>query len=632
MLNKFLPILGLLFLFLADFSQSQDRNYQTANQLFQQQQFEEALPLFRELHRQNPQSFVFFERLVDVLVHLNRLDRAEEVIQAQIERGYTPNQSKAKMGEVLHMNGKQDEAIDLWQSVLEDNSQNIQAYYTIASSMNSRREYSAAIDTYRKAQELHDNPTLFLNELANTYMQAGRFEESVNEYFSLILESPRQMAIVQQRFFQMRDDRLYDIASFELEDLLLDLSPAHEAYGPLYQLLSWLLLETEQYERAYNFARHYEEQTDYTVYSLFSLGNRFVSSGEFQFAENAFSYYTDSSNLSTRYRSYDELSDTYLQWAQYYEQNNLSSPDTVQYLFDKSYDTAEMLINEQPTYEQAGRVLTRLVDLSLDRYKDLSKAKKWFRSLQNSSDTNGAYLLYTEGRIAIFEENFSSARQLFARADRESESSNLSEKVRYFSSLSDFFAGDYEFAEIQLRSLERRNSSFYTNDAIQLRMWIQDGLRADTTGSVLKTLGDGMFNLHTGSYTKALELFEPILTSARNPFADDLTVELAALLPSEYTSLKLHLLERQINSQSHSPLLERMMWDRAVLAEQIVKNRIELTDNRSAEMRFFENPPVFEFTAGEVEELFEELVVSFPNGFYASHARKKLQQFQTDYL
>jgi hypothetical protein len=93
-------------------------------------------------------------------------------------------------------------------------------------------------------------------------------------------------------------------------------------------------------------------------------------------------------------------------------------------------------------------------------------------------------LYYAEGRIALFKKILP-ARQTLTRADRATDNSNLSERARYYVSLSDFYAGDYEFAEIQLRSLERRHTSYYANDAIKLRMWIKNGKRADTTGAVL---------------------------------------------------------------------------------------------------------------------------------------------------
>lgn len=632
MVKKGIPLILFITFIFAEVSHSQGRDFQTANRLMQQQNYEQAIPILSDLHEQNPSSFVFFDRLIDALIQTSELDRAENIARNQIERGYVTLQARGKLGEIVHLKGQRDEAVEIWHSALDSSTGNIQAHYIIASSMNNRREYDEAIQTYRQARDLLDNQTIFLNELANTYMQAGRFEESVNEYFQLILESPRQMAIVQQRFFQMRDPQLYDIASFELEDLMLDLSTSHEAYSSLYQLLSWLLLETEQFERAFNFARYYENETPYTVYSLFSLGSRFLSAKQFQFAENAYEFYKESTNLSTRYRSYDELSNTYLQWANYAEQNNLTPADSIRTLYQNSYNTAEILIEENADYERSDRVLSRLAELSLDVFKNRESAGRWYQTLQETAGSDDPYALYTEGRIAIFDENFSSARQHLARADRATDQSNLSEKVRYFSALADFFAGDSEFAEIQLRSLERRNESYYANDAVKLRMWIQNGMRADTTGSVLKTLGEGVFALHTGNYDRAIEQLSPILQETRAVLTDDLTIELSTALPDDYSALKLQLISKQIESNSSSPLLERLMWDRALLVEQVVQGRIIINPDRTAEQKFFNPDFKTEFTSADAEDFFEDLILSFPDGFYASFAREKLQQIQTEYL
>jgi len=632
MLIRTFILTGLILLIAVSSALSQQADFRSANRMMQEQNFEQAIPILTELHEMNPGSTVYFERLVEALINNGNLNQAEKVVRDQIDREITTLQARAKLGEILHLKNEKDEALSIWNEVLEENPQNIQATYIVASSMTSRQEFDAAIEAYRSARENQNEATLFLNELANTYLLAGRFDEAVNEYFTLIMESPQQMAIVQQRFFQMRDEQLYDIASFELEDLLLELSPSHEAYSPLYQLLSWLLIETEQYERSYNFAQHYEEETSYTVYSLFELGNRLVSAKQFQIAEEAYSYYLESSNLSVRKRAYDELSNTYLQWAKNSEQNNLLSADSIRSLYRKSYHRAEELMNEFSDYEQSGRVLSRLTDLSLDFMQDTGAGKKWLDKLQAISGGNNPYTLYAEGRIAIFEEQFGESRRLLARADRATDESNLSEKVRYYTALSDIFSGDPEFAEIQLRSLERRNSSYYANDAVRLRMWIQNGLRADSTGQSLKKLGNGLFHLHTGKNDDALEILQEFFENPGSPFADDLAVELSAQLPVEYTLLKLQLLENQAENQSQSPLLERILWDRALLAEQIAAGKIATQNTMSGSAYLDEDYKTITFTPDEAESLFEELIISFPDGYYANYAREKLKQFQIDYL
>lgn len=607
---------------------AQVHQYQRANNLLQQQNYEEALPLFRSLYEENPRSFVFFDGYTESLINLRKFEEAEEIARRQINDQRFVLQSSIRLAEILHLRGDREEARDIWRGQAAENMGNIQAYYAIGSSMLNRQEYDEAIALYKSARELSSDNTLFLNELANTYMQAGRFEESVNQYYQLIIESPDQMSLVQQRFLRMRDDNLYQIAAFELEDQLLELETSHRAYSPLYQLLIWLLMETEEYNRAFVMARQYENQTSYTIYSLFSLASQMASSRQFEYAEQALQFYIERDETSTKYRAMEELSSIYIQWERYLKTNNLSSEQTYRHLNNKAYDISSELLNTAQNYDRAGRVYSVLIDLSLDFHKDAEKAEYWFNRMKDHiQNPEDAFVYYAEGRIALFDQRFSAARQSLTRADRATDSSNLSERARYFLSLTDFFASDFEFAEIQLRSLERRSTSFYANDAIKLRMWIKNGNRADSTGSVLKTISESLFNMHIGKYENALSKLEPILVNPQNPFADDLIVELGNNLPEMYSGILLNVINRYLSAQPFSPLKERLMWDRANLIENLyfAETEIELSDFSYGSMS--SSLPA-SISVGELSEMFEDILMEFPNGFYAPYTRDKLRQLE----
>ncbi len=605
---------------------AQATEFRRANQFMQQQNYEEALPIFRELHEENPSTFTFFEHLADCLINLKKYDEAIEIAENNIQNEYSVTRTTIKLAEIHHLNGNVDEAKQLWQEVLEENPQQIQVIHNVGESMTQRREYMASVELYQQAREDLDNPQLFSNELANSYMQAGLFREAVNEYYRVIKESPQQMSFVQQRFLQMRDDELYNTAALELEDFLLELDTDHLAYTQLYQLLSWLLLETEEYRRAFVFARQYESRTSQTNYSLFSLGNRLRSARQYELAADAFSYYIEAeSGLLTR--ATEEKANTYLQWARYLEQHGLQSSQRQDELFEKAYQLSEHLTEIAPNYNRIERVLTNLIDLSLDHYKDTVKAERWYTQLSEvvESEENGrAYSLYAEGRIALFNGDYTTARQALTRADRATEDSNLSEKTRYFLSLSDFFAGDFEFAEIQLNSLERRNTSYFANNAIQLRMWIKNGMRMDTTNATLQQFSEGIQLMHLGNYEKALENMRPILESPTHPFADDLSVELSTHLPHPYLPAVLQLLDKQINENQFSPLRERMMWERAIISERLYLSEEPTEENYMVDSDSLSIPPE-ELTATDIEDMFEDILMEFPDGFYARFVREKLQ-------
>ncbi len=628
MFTKINLFITTIFLVLTPLAvQAQMSDFQSANRLIQQQNFEEALPVLEKLYNENPGSLLFFEQYTSCLINLTRYDEAEGVAREQIDADRFRLQAVVKLAEILHIKGDREEAIEIWQQEADENRNNIQYYYSIGSSMLNRQEYDAAINLYKNGRAHFRNSGLFINELADTYLQAGRFEESVNEFYQLILEHPDQMSLVQQRFFNMRDQSLYEIASFELEDLLLDLHYTDAAYSPLYQLLAWLLLETNEYRRAFLFARQYENQTPFTIYSLFSLGSQFLSAREYELAIEAYEYYLDDSNASMRYRAKEELANGYVQWVQYLQQNNLGKAQKVHELYQNAYELNSAIIEENENYNRAERVLASLIDLSVDYYKDLDKAEYWLSIMEGLRDPyDDAFLHYAKGRIALFKKEFTSARQNLTRADRLSDNPNLSEKSRYYLGKSDFFAGDYEFAEIQLRSLERRNTSFYANDAIKLNIWIRNGTRADTTKSLLNTISEGLYRLHTGNYVAALDTLEAVLANNRNPFSADLTTELISVLPADYNTLMLQLTERILSAQPHSSQRERLMWDKAILVETMMTHGPNF--NMPYSFQFLENTPVPSYSMDELIELYEDIIMEFPNGFYSTFVREKLQTFE----
>lgn len=608
---------------------SQTSDFQLANRLMQQQNYEEALPLLEYLFENNPNSLLFFDQYTDCLVNLTRYEEAEKIARNQIQEDRFRSQASIKLAEILHISGKRDEAMDIWQSESENGRNSIQNYYTIGSSMLKRQEFDAAIELFKQGQHSFNNPGLFTNELADTYMQAGRFVEAVNEYYQLIIESPDQMSIVQQRFFIMRDPDVYEIAAFELEDLLLDLHFTESSYSSLYQLLTWLLLETDQYQRAYQFARYYENQTSLTNYSLFSLARQLLSAKEFELAVLAYEFYLNDNVASVRSRSGEELSATYIQWAQYLQQNNIGSYNQYVELYRKAYDMSLMVISSDSLYSDIDNIYAQIIDLNIDFFKDLEEAQRWYGKMQQQNDRiDESYLYYVEGRLAIFQKEFTTARHSLTRADQNSGNSNLSERSRYYLSLSDFFAKDYDFAEIQLKSLEQRNTSYFANDAIKLRMWIKNGLRADTSRSLLNTISESMYQLHSGNFNYALELLEPILANSRNPFAADLLIELTSILPDLYSPVLLQLSDRIINAQPNSPIKERLYWDRAILIEYLLQNDGFL--NLSPyNFSYLEANPTFQYDRKDLYELYEDLIMEFPNGFYAVYAREKLQQMES---
>ncbi|MGK7369215.1 MAG: tetratricopeptide repeat protein, partial [Candidatus Halalkalibacterium sp. M3_1C_030] len=503
---------------------AQDSNaYFIANQMLQSQQYERAFEMFRNLHRQNPENYIFLEKATESLINLKRYDTAIDITRQARQEPYYPAQAGVRLGEIYHISGDTLKAFSTWDEVKEQNPGNMEIYLSMARAMRDRRAFERAIQTYQSAAKLFSDTSVLSSELANTYMRAGQYEKSIQEYLDLIKQNPDRINYVQSTLLRFNDDYLYDIAILEIGDFLKDLSANHPAYRDLHQLELWLLLERELYERALATARNFEESQSYTSYSLYGLGAKLLSDRQFELAEQAYRYYVENDIEVAKYQSMEEIANIYIEWADYLSDYNLSSYRKRDSLYTKAYKTLSTLEQEAPNYRNLERVFITQAELALEHLHKPQFADSHLGKLEQRADSsNLAQRNYIGGRIYLYQNNYSRARIAFTKSNKAVRLGELAEKTRYYLALTDFYAGDYEFAKIQLNALERQTTSYFANDAVQLRVWIQDGLQADSTGEMLNPFAKAVEYFSQGHRDSALISLDPLVSeTSYNPLSDE---------------------------------------------------------------------------------------------------------------
>lgn len=230
---------------------------------------------------------------------------------------------------------------------------------------------------------------------------------------------------------------------------------------------------------------------------------------------------------------------------------------------------------------------------------------------------------YLEGRISLAQQQFTNARIELTRGNKKAEIGELAEKTRYFLALTDFYAGDFEFAKIQLKTLGRQNTSYYANDALELRLWVQEGISADTTGETLKDFAEAHYKLSVGKKEEAKKHLLAITNSETpTPFQDDAYIILSKLMDKSSDEY-LITINSYIENSPFLSMKERLLWERAKAADEAydaIQKYESLSDKEGYE------PLTFDVNIEEVTTHYEQLILEFPQGFYAPYARKRLSE------
>lgn len=616
-----------------------NQQYHIANRLLQQQKFEQAYQVFSELHQQNPGNYLFLQKATECLINMKRYDEAVAMTEKAIEGSLNSDQASVRLGEIYHIQGDTSQAFTIWDQLIDDSDSRFQTYLEVARAMSDRRAFQRAVGVYEQARQKFRSSTLLSTELANTYMQAGQYENAVDEFLALVREEPERIDYVQRSLIRYGDEMLHDTAILEIEDFLDDLPLDHPAHRRLHQLHLWLLLERDLYERAVATAKSYEERTPEVTYSLLGLGNKLVSEQKYDLAEETYQYYIDQNIVPAKYQSMEELSQVYTEWADYLADYNLAYAERRDSLHQQAFDILSQLREEAPSYDQMGQVLLRQSELAIDYLHDVDLAKKYLQELNTrGNSTNVAQKYYIEGRIDLFESDYDRARIAFTRSNKQEKIGSLAEKTRYYLALTDFYAGDYEYAKIQLNALERQNTSYFANDAVQLRMWIQKGLNADSTGAALEPFADGVENFNQGKTQKALESFAPIISGQEyHTLMDEALLVMSRNISPDFTEIYYSAVTRYLDYWGQaSALRERLMWEKARIADQIISYNISVNSDQQQEPEdaqnlFFDEAPeqiALPTTQQQVQKLYEDILMEFPNGFYASYARDRIQELK----
>lgn len=616
-------LLGALALPASAPAQELGPDYTLANQLLQQQEYELAYERFLELHRRNPDTYLFLDRLTECLINLKRYGEALERTDRFLSGGENRVQAMIRMGEIYHIRGDSTRADSVWKRIEEHPATGLNELLSLARTLRERRAFRRAVEVYRGAGERFNNSSLVASELANTHLMAGNYGEAAREYLGLIEKDPTRLEEFQSILIRNNDDQLFDRAILELEEFLPGLRRDHPAYVRLHQLHVWLLMERELYRRALSTSVSFEERSSEITYNLYSTGRRLASERQFELAEEAFRYYIDKNVPSVRQRSMHELAQVYMEWAEYLEDYNLAFAARRDSLHRQAYGLLDRLRNSRRPYSNLEDVLVSQSELALDYLHRPQEARQYLERLEAMGDSAMVSRThYLRGRILLYEEDYRRARVALTSSNRRERSGPLAEKAQYYLALSDFYAGDFEFAGLQINALESQNTSYFANDAVRLRIWIQEGLQADSTGALLENFAVAVRHISQGENEKALDLLETFIRNEGwNPLKDDALLRMAELARLSNVSRVYPALRRYVEGEGGgSPLAERLMWERARMADQWIQSDARIaSDEGDAGL-----PAGHEEVAG----LYEEILLRFPDGFYATFARNRIQELQ----
>ena len=582
--------------------------FQEAEALLRDGQYEAAADLLEPLLEQQPETYVFFDRLLRAYDNLKRYDDAVALIEdRRAAFGASPS-LLSEQARILYLSGAESDALATWQAAIEAAPAEMQTYRTVYRSMTQVRLLTDAVEVLEQGRERLGDASAFRFELANLYGATGQFAAATTEYLAVLADDDRRVSFVRNRMARLfEQDGALDAALPVVEAVVRD----EPLYHPYRALLAWLYLEDAQYAAALDAHRALDRLEDTEGRELLGFAEAAIDGSAYASAivayEEVLDRYPDSRSAL---RARLGLAATYEHWGDHLTTvastrprtgppRDLPLPETpapdttgapapaetgleadaaaadtttAQQAYREALTAYQRFLALHENSPQVRRVLQRLGRLHLEVTYDYDAATEALETLleAHAGTEEAEQALFDRARVALRRNNLDQARIYFSRVVDAVRTGELANEARLELARLHFYRGEFDASKTILSTVRTNTSSDVANDAVELRLLLIDGEGPDSLHTPLRTLASARLLARQHHPAEALARLDTLLAShAGHPVADEAQLTRGrSLVALERFADARDALRALADTYPRSPQADRALFEAATIEEQ----------------------------------------------------------------
>lgn len=444
-----------------------------AKSYFEQGKFDKAIVLYKELLESNPYHYDYNSKAINCYQQLSEHFLAQRLINKQLKKTKDPVYfiDLGYNASLLKNSKKADKNYRLAIEAIQNNpalggriGQRFEAY-----SLNKQ-----AIRAYEYSMSL--------NPANNYYYQiAGLYgtEQNIEKMFENYLKLLEFNAAYSNTVKRVLRDYVSEDKNSEYNTLLRKLLLRNSQRKPNIlwnQILSWLFVQEEEYQKAFVQERALYRRSNGQLKGLVDLALLTKNQGDLELSATIFKFINESTtDPKIKLDSSRLITEIELQLVK--EINIEVFKNTYETLL-KDYGYSTETIALQLSYARFWTFYAKNPARAIDF---LNMAI----SLSNSLQATGK-LKMELADVLLMEEQFNRALVLYAQIQNTLKNTPMAQEARFKSARVSFYKGDFDWAQTQLKVLKSSSSQLIANDALALHLLIADNKYEDSTQTALK--------------------------------------------------------------------------------------------------------------------------------------------------
>ncbi|MDX1444704.1 tetratricopeptide repeat protein [Lishizhenia sp.] len=600
---KFTLILFSLLFCLTIYGQETD--YKLAEYYYNKGELEKALPYFEKVYQQDHRSFIF-DKLLICTQEIEGEKAGIKLLKEQIE--YYPNDFNypVQLGKLYEELGDQKSADKIYEDLIENNPQRSTNIINLATAFRGMNKPLLALEVLERGRKSLGNTYPLHFQFAQVYSDLDRKEDMVNEYITLLDYNERMLHTVCNvlpRYIDFENKTGDDVLL--LKRLLLEniqRSPNTTSYS---DLLIWTFIQTKEFNAAYIQAKALDKRTKSQGEKVLEMGTIALNNKAYTEARKAFQYVLElGPNAPYYYQGeYYFLQTSFLEITenkiynkeQLTETVNAYKASIVRIGYNKqvipiALDLAHILTYYSQDEIAAKALLERTLHIEGIRGKDLAEVKMALAD------------------VLVIQNDIWEASLLYMQVESEFKFETIGAKAKFKNAQVFYYAGDFQWAQSQLKVLKQSTSKLIANDALELSLLITDNLGLDSNYTAMRQFANADLLLAQHKYEEAFGKYDSILKF-----------------------LPFHGLADEVLLRKAKAYEELQDWDKAIEALELITTKYNgdiLMDNALMELGI-----IYENHKGDKAKAMEyylRLMKEHKGSLFVTEARKRYRKLQAE--
>ena len=593
----------IFYFFVVSFLNGQTpNNEQLAREYYRLGDFEKAGAIFEDIYKKKKVQSIY-EKYVDCLIKTQSFKKAEKTIKNFYKKKNIPT-ILIDLGKLYAFQGELDLANETFEKAIKEAEKEKRFLSIVGSKLYKEKKYDFALKSYLLAKKENSKAQYYI-QIANIYSNLGEVESMYKELIELIIQYPQYFQTCKNIIRRTISDDTLNDNNQNLKKLLIKNIQKNNSQK-IYKLLVWLFIQEKNFNKALDYEISIDKKVTDNLTDIIELANISLSNNDYKTTQKALQYVLKNSNPSSfnyEYSSWKLLEIEFEKLKKQTIKKNSEVDELIKKhqeflnLFGVQSETITVLHNycfllafESNKENNAVQVLNQaIINPNLTKY-DVATCKMELAKILTSKDDVWESIL------------------LYSQVENDFKEEIIGQQAKFEKTKINYYNGDFEWAQNQLKVLKHSTSKLIANNAMKLSLLISDNLNLDTTNTALLLYAKSELFFEQKKYQLCLDKLNEIEKDYPNHMLiDEVLFKKFNLFvkTKEYTKA-LEALEKICSTYYYDILYDDALFYQAELHELVFK------DNLKAQQKY------------------EEVLLKTPNSIFVNKAREKYQFLRTN--